>query len=83
LAIEKNNNFQFFTGIFQVVLQILELVEGVAMEKTWENFWTTGKVEDYLSYRNSVSEKEEASLSKEERQAENRQEGMRSTWDSR
>jgi len=66
-----------------VVLQILELVEGVAMEKTWENFWTTGKVEDYLSYRNSVSEKEEASLSKEERQAENRQEGMRSTWDSR
>ena len=83
MAIEKNNNFQFFTGIFQVVLQILELVEGVAMEKTWENFWTTGKVEDYLSYRNSVSEKEEASLSKEERQAENRQEGMRSTWDSR
>jgi len=22
------------------------------MEKSWENFWTTGKVEDYLNYRN-------------------------------
>lgn len=29
------------------------------MEKSWENFWTTGKVEDYLSYRNRVTEKEE------------------------
>ncbi len=24
------------------------------MEKTWEAFWTTGKVTDYLTYRNSV-----------------------------
>lgn len=29
------------------------------MEKSWENFWTTGKVEDYLSYRNRVTEKKE------------------------
>ena len=26
------------------------------MEKSWENFWTTGKVDDYLTYRNKVSE---------------------------
>ena len=42
-------------------LQNLRLSEGIAMEKSWENFWTTGKVEDYLSYRNSVAEKEEKS----------------------
>ena len=29
------------------------------MEKSWENFWTTGKVEDYLTYRNCVTEEEE------------------------
>ena len=31
------------------------------MEKSWENFWTTGKVEDYLTYRNraALSEKED------------------------
>ncbi len=22
------------------------------MEKTWDDFWTTGKVTDYLAYRN-------------------------------
>ena len=22
------------------------------MEKSWENFWTTGKIEDYLTYCN-------------------------------
>lgn len=27
------------------------------MEKSWENFWTTGKVEDYLNYRNHISER--------------------------
>ena len=26
------------------------------MEKTWENFWTSGKVTDYLTYRNSVED---------------------------
>ncbi len=26
------------------------------MEKSWENFWTTGKVEDYLTYRNAEKE---------------------------
>ncbi len=29
------------------------------MEKSWEDFWTTGKVEDYLTYRNSMGEKED------------------------
>ncbi len=24
------------------------------MEKTWENFWLTGKVTDYLEYRNKA-----------------------------
>ena len=28
------------------------------MEKSWENFWTTGKVEDYLTYRNRVTSSE-------------------------
>jgi len=28
------------------------------MEKSWENFWTTGKVEDYLTYRNRATEEE-------------------------
>ena len=29
------------------------------MEKSWENFWTTGKVEDYLTYRNRVTSESE------------------------
>ena len=28
------------------------------MEKSWENFWATGKVEDYLNYRNRAFEEE-------------------------
>ena len=28
------------------------------MEKSWENFWTTGEVEDYLTYRNRVDEED-------------------------
>ena len=24
------------------------------MEKTWEDFWSSGKITDYLSYRNGV-----------------------------
>jgi uncharacterized protein YdbL (DUF1318 family) len=28
--------------------------EEAAMEKTWETFWTSGKVTDYLGYRNAV-----------------------------
>lgn len=60
------------------------------MEKSWENFWTTGKVEDYLSYRNGVTDKEEktelggsikeSTIGDRERKS---QEGLRSTWDSR
>ena len=26
------------------------------MEKTWENFWKTGRVTDYQTYRNSAAE---------------------------
>ena len=29
------------------------------MEKSWENFWTTGNVEDYLTYRNRVADEKE------------------------
>lgn len=29
------------------------------MEKTWEDFWSTGKVTDYLSYRDRVENREE------------------------
>ena len=29
------------------------------MEKSWENFWTTGKVEDYLTYRNAKESEED------------------------
>lgn len=28
------------------------------MEKTWDDFWASGKVTDYLTYRNSVSDQE-------------------------
>lgn len=28
------------------------------MEKTWENFWTSGRVTDYLVYRNVQSGEE-------------------------
>ena len=31
-------------------------MEDEQMEKTWEDFWTSGKVTDYLSYRNSTGE---------------------------
>lgn len=60
------------------------------MEKSWENFWTTGKVEDYLSYRNGMTDKDEknnlggsikeSAIGYEEHKS---QEGFRSTWDSR
>ena len=29
------------------------------MEKTWENFWTSGRVSDYLAYRNETSDRPE------------------------
>lgn len=60
------------------------------MEKSWKNFWTTGKVEDYLSYRSAVSEngKEETFHAENTRFPGNsgeskRQEGRESTWDNR
>ena len=36
------------------------------MEKSWENFWTTGKVEDYLTYRNRVTEEKEVDENRKE-----------------
>ena len=55
------------------------------MEKSWENFWTTGKVEDYLNYRNryedekredkrGLSEQARVNLSRE-REREKREHG--------
>ena len=32
------------------------------MEKSWENFWTTGKVEDYLNYCNTDREEKDERL---------------------
>ena len=34
------------------------------MEKTWEDFWSSGKIKDYLSYRNGFTG--EAGLQKEQ-----------------
>lgn len=28
-------------------------------EKTWDDFWMSGRIEDYLSYRNSISSDKE------------------------
>ena len=50
------------------------------MEKSWENFWTTGKVEDYLTYRNRVAEDEKAAEKRREEEKRNERE---SKWDSR
>ncbi len=50
------------------------------MEKSWENFWTTGKVEDYLTYRNRVAEDEKSAEKKREEEKRNERE---SKWDSR
>ena len=57
------------------------------MEKSWENFWTTGKVEDYLSYKNGITEKEEKYTggiveSTGERE-KGTQRGLSDRWDSR
>ena len=47
------------------------------MEKSWENFWTTGKVEDYLTYRNRVAEDERKD---EGRQDKGRKDERDSDW---
>lgn len=31
------------------------------MEKTWDDFWASGKVTDYLTYRDAVADRQEAS----------------------
>ena len=43
------------------------------MEKSWENFWTTGKVEDYLTYRN-------VNRSDENRRDREKQDERDSSW---
>lgn len=47
------------------------------MEKSWENFWTTGKVEDYLTYRNRVTEDEMTHNEKKDKERENERD---SSW---
>ena len=42
------------------------------MEKTWENFWVTGRVTDYLAYRNVTSDGENPGFGKgQEKQKDN------------
>ena len=57
------------------------------MEKSWENFWTTGKVEDYLSYKNGITEKEEKYTSgiveSTGEREKGTQRGLSDRWDSR
>lgn len=48
------------------------------MEKSWENFWTTGKVEDYLTYRNRVQDDEKEN--EKRRQEAARQDERDSSW---
>ena len=36
------------------------------MEKTWNDFWITGKVEDYLSYKNSTNDEWENQKEKDQ-----------------
>lgn len=38
------------------------------MEKTWEDFWSSGKITDYLSYRNGLGG--EAGVQKEQEEQE-------------
>lgn len=48
------------------------------MEKSWENFWTTGKVEDYLNYRNRFADEE--TNDEKRRQEEDRKDERDSSW---
>lgn len=45
------------------------------MEKTWETFWTSGKVTDYLTYRNSVSDGEQRNEERNRNQGQRKQKG--------
>ena len=49
------------------------------MEKSWDDFWSTGKIEDYLSYKNSASNTVEKDT---EETKGTHKEGMKGTWDS-
>ena len=51
-------------------------MEEVAMEKAWENFWQTGKITDYLAYRNQSSE----SLSSKEQKKQTGYGTVRNTY---
>ena len=59
------------------------------MEKSWKNFWTTGKVEDYLNYRNRAFEEEQGLSKHGDRQQETKEKESvhgkgvnKHTWDS-
>lgn len=47
--------FQYFSGIELPPLQTI-VMEVRCNGETWETFWTTGKVTDYLTYRNEVTD---------------------------
>ena len=47
------------------------------MEKSWENFWTTGKVEDYLTYRNGLKQSDEEVAEDRQDRQENKNTGER------
>ena len=51
------------------------------MEKTWNDFWVTGKVEDYLTYRNRVADDEKKKRENEQRQESERERDT--SWNSR
>lgn len=47
--------FQYFSGIELLPLQTI-VMEVRCNGENWETFWTTGKVTDYLTYRNEVTD---------------------------
>lgn len=50
-------------------------MEEAAMEKTWETFWASGKVTDYLTYRDSVSDGEQRNEERNRDQGQRKQRG--------
>lgn len=40
------------------------------MEKTWEDFWSSGKITDYLSYRNALEDVAERQKEQKEQETD-------------
>ena len=57
---KKNNILPFFLGYtwyaFAENIIRIRVLWRRAMEKNWEEFYRTGKITDYLEYRNSIKE---------------------------